>query len=405
MQLIRVGYTAVVLFLYFFSADLYAKGCEFQTVSFITNFETGKLNSCTQLSKNHYLLTTDAENRPINPSPWYAFKVQPKTGVKTQQIKISIQAEQAKPRYLPKMSTDGKTWQAIPFVINNQQLEFNLILSQELFITAQEIINNAQYLNWMTEIAQHSSFTKINLGNSTLGRPIDALISQKPNNTEWLLILGRQHPPEVTGALALLSFVDELAEKTHPTQTQSTQQAFLDRFNVLIVPNLNPDGVAAGNWRHNSKGIDLNRDWGKFTQIETQRVKAKLDVILTGPQRIVFALDFHSTQQDVFYTMPTDYTVAPSQFANNWLSKIKKQTVSSFVVRPKPSSSPGRGVFKQYIADEYQVHGVTVEFGDNTQRELIDHVARVSVHALIKQMIATPKQDFVYSPAVAEQQN
>ena len=394
MQLISVRNTLLTALFCLFSANLGARGCEFETVSFTTNFETGKLNSCTQLSDNHYLLTTDAENRPINPSPWYAFKVESKQGVKTQQIKISIQAQQATPRYLPKMSSDSKTWQALPFIIKDNQLTFEITLFKELLIAGQEIINNAQYLSWMTEIAQASSFTKINLGTSTLGRSIDGLMSQKPNNTEWLMILGRQHPPEVTGALALLSFVDELAQITQ------SQQGFLDRFNVLIIPNLNPDGVAAGNWRHNSKGVDLNRDWGKFTQIETQLVKAKLDTILTGSQRIVFALDFHSTQQDVFYTMPKDYTVAPSQFSNDWLSKIQVQTVSSFVVRPKPGSSPGRGVFKQYIADEYNVHAVTFELGDNTQRKLIEHVATISAQTLVGQMLKTPPQDFVFSAAV-----
>jgi hypothetical protein len=391
MQSISSKNSLLSLFVCLFSANLYAKGCDFQAVSFTTSFETGKLNSCTQLADNHYLLTTDAENRPINSSPWYAFKVELNAAAKTQQIKISIQAEQAKPRYLPKMSTDSKTWQELPFVIKDNQLTFEVTLSKALFIAGQEIINNAQYLSWMSQIAQESSFTQINLGNSTLGRPIDGLISQNINNTEWLLILGRQHPPEVTGALALFGFVDELAKSSQ------RQKAFLERFNVLIVPNLNPDGVATGNWRHNSKGIDLNRDWGKFTQIETQRVKTKLDAILIGSQRLVFALDFHSTQQDIFYTMPSDYTVAPSQFSNDWLSKIKTQTVSSFVVRPKPGTSPGRGVFKQYIADAYKVHAVTFELGDNTQRELIKHVASISAQTLVEQMLETPPQAFIYS--------
>lgn len=383
----------IILFVLFsvVSADLYAKGCEFESVKFTSDFETGKVNSCKQLSKNHYLLTTDAENRPINTSPWYAFKIQPKKSANAQQIKITIQAEKANPRYMPKISTDGKNWQIIPFLIEDQQLEFDLTLTQDVFIAAQEIIDNAEYLDWMTEIAQTSSFSKINLGNSTLGLPIDGLISQKNTNTEWLLIIGRQHPPEVTGALALFSFVEQLARKPQ------SQQTFLARFNVLIIPNLNPDGVAAGNWRHNSQGIDLNRDWGKFSQVETTLVKAKLDSLLKGSQHLVFALDFHSTQQDIFYTMPTDYSVAPSQFTNDWLNNIKNHSISSFVVRPKPGSNPGRGVFKQYIADEYKVHGVTFELGDNTQRELIDHVAKISAQTLVEQMLNTPPQAFVFS--------
>lgn len=205
------------------------------------------------------------------------------------------------------------------------------------------------------------------------------------------MILGRQHPPEVTGALALISFVNQL------TQNNKYQQAFSNRFNVLIIPNLNPDGVALGNWRHNSKGVDLNRDWGKFTQIETALVKTKLDSLLKGSQHLVFALDFHSTQQDVFYSMPSEYSVAPAQFANDWLAKIKSQSVSSFLVRPKPGSSPGRGVFKQYIADRYKVHAITFELGDNTQRELIDHVAKISAQTLVSHMLATPSEAFIFS--------
>ena len=394
MLLIRVRNTLLPLLFCLLSVDLYAKGCEFEVVSFTANFETGKLNSCAQLSENHYLLTTDAENRPINPSPWYAFKVEPKQNGGTKKIKISIQAEQAKPRYLPKMSTDSKIWENLPFVVKDNRLTFEIELSQELFIAGQEIINNEHYFSWMNGVVQNSSFTKVNIGNSTLGRPIEGLISQKDNNTEWLLILGRQHPPEVTGALALFSFVDQL------TQNSPSQHAFLERFNVLIIPNLNPDGVASGNWRHNSKGLDLNRDWGKFTQVETTLVKAKLDSLLKGEQRLVFAVDFHSTQQDIFYTMPTDYPVAPPLFASDWLSKIKNQSVSSFVVRPKPGSSPGRGVFKQYIADEYKVHAITFELGDNTQRELIDHAAKISALTLIENMLETPSQAFIFSAAV-----
>jgi hypothetical protein len=393
MQLSSFRNTLLSLLFCLLSVDLYAKGCEFEAVSFTANFETGKLNSCERLSENHYLLTTDAENRPINPSPWYAFKVEPKQSLNTQQINITIQAIQAKPRYLPKMSADGKNWQNLPFTVKDGQLTFEITLSKALFIAGQEIINNDQYLSWMTELDQSSSFTKINLGNSTLARPIEALISHQTNNTEWLLILGRQHPPEITGALALISFVNELA------QTSQTNQAFLERFNVLIIPNLNPDGVAAGNWRHNSKGVDLNRDWGKFTQVETALVKAKLDSLIKGSQRLVFALDFHSTQQDVFYTMPTDYPVAPALFVNEWLDKLKSQSVSSFVVRPKPGLSPGRGVFKQYIADEHKIHAVTFELGDNTQRELIDQVAKISAQTLVEKMLSTSANDFVFSPA------
>ena len=55
MPLISVRSTLLTLLLSIlfclFSAGLYAKSCEFKTVSFTTDFETGKLNSCAQLSE------------------------------------------------------------------------------------------------------------------------------------------------------------------------------------------------------------------------------------------------------------------------------------------------------------------------------------------------------------------
>ena len=39
----------------------------------------------------------------------------------------------------------------------------------------------------------------------------------------------------------------------------------------------NPDGVDSGYWRHNSNGVDLNRDWIEFTQPETKAIKQFLE--------------------------------------------------------------------------------------------------------------------------------
>ena len=373
------------------------QACEFKNVHFKTDFEAGKIDECKQLTENHFELLTKPENRPINPSPWYAFKVVNKN-IENQQISIVIKGEKAKPRYLPKMSIDGKQWQALPFDIIDNAIHINIQLQQQdLYIAGQEVIDNAFYAQWNQVLAKQSGFELQQLGLSTDGRRIDALVHSKPENKEWFLIVGRQHPPEITGALALVSFTEELASQ------QQLNADFLARFNVMIIPNLNPDGVAEGNWRHNTKGTDLNRDWGKFTQVETQQVQTWLNRTLVEQQKLVFALDFHSTQQDIFYTMPSDYTVAPSTFSEDWLKQLKDATVSSFTVRPKPGSSPNRGIFKQYLADEYNIHSITYEMGDNTNRELIKHVAQTAAQTLMQQMLSIEPEQFIYKPAVSNQ--
>lgn len=375
-------------------------GCDFADISFRTDFEAARLHACEALEDGTYLLSTDAENRPINPSPWYAFTVNPKKMQVGKEVTITIVAIKAKARYLPKMQMPNGSWKAINFEVTQAGMRFSVALNDTpIKIAGQPIIDNTDYDNWATEFANNGSFEKIDIGKSTQGRPIYALVTQKENNHEWLVLIGRQHPPELTGAMGMLTFASSINDSSQ--NNSDVLHDFYNRFNVLIVPNINPDGVASGNWRHNRKGADLNRDWGKFEQVETSVVNAYMESLLlsklTQQPKLVFALDFHSTQQDIFYTMPNDYSVAPANFSDKWLEQVKANTVSSFVVRNRPGTSPGRGVFKQFIADTYNVHAVTYEMGDNTPHALIDHVAQASAYELVKLMLATPPADFNYT--------
>ena len=90
--------------------------------------------------------------------------------------------------------------------------------------------------------------------------------------------------------------------------------------------------------------------------------------------------------------------MAPSLFVEEWLEDVKQQSVRSFTLRDRPGSSPGRGVFKQFIADEYGVHAVTYEVGDNTNRALIKHVAQQAAETLVTKLLATPQADFIVAP-------
>ena len=73
-----------------------------------------------------------------------------------------------------------------------------------------------------------------------------------------MAIVGRQHPPEVTGSMALMEFVETIVGAS------DLAKEFRQSFRTIVIPLMNPDGVAAGNWRHNLNGVDLNRDWGPF---------------------------------------------------------------------------------------------------------------------------------------------
>jgi len=362
-----------------------ASACDYEDIRFDAEFANGRLDACERLADNSFSLRVDPENTPINASPWYAFKVE---ADKSRIINIELGTDNGRNRYLPKFSLDGKKWQDLDYQIEGENISFQLDVStQPIWVAGQEIIDNQYYDKWLDKLAADAGVDVSVLGKSTQGREIKVAVSHKPDNKEWLVVLGRQHPPEVTGALALFPFVETMLAGPQA-------KTFLGRFNVLVVANMNPDGVEHGYWRHNINGVDLNRDWKTFKQQETRLVRDKLEQIVAQGGKLVFALDFHSTHKDVFYTMPANYGVAPAPFSQLWLEHLQQATKPAFIVRPAPGNNPNRGVSKQYFADKYKIHAITYEMGDNTNRKLINSVAAQAAITLSQQLLQTPAEDF-----------
>ncbi|MGB1261809.1 MAG: M14-type cytosolic carboxypeptidase [Cognaticolwellia sp.] len=353
--------------------------CNAGGVRITADFEASRMDDCQVLDENNYLITIKPENTPINPSPWYAFKVEADQAT---DITISIKISGGrKNRYAPKASFDLKTWHLQPHKYRGKKLTIKLNAStQPLYIAGQEVINNQYYVDWAKKLQQHNDVEHSVLGQSLQNRPIYK-IESRGNSNEWLVILGRLHPPEVTGALALFPFVETLLGHNE------LASRFRKKYNILVIPNLNPDGVALGNWRHNANGVDLNRDWITFKQPETQQVHQYLQQLVASGEKIKFAVDFHSTQHDVFYTMPIDYGVENRYFVQHWLGTLDK-LMPSFDVVQKPGNKPNNGVSKQYFADNYQVHAITYEMGDETNRDNIKIIADNASRVLMSTMLS-----------------
>lgn len=357
-----------------------AQACNTGVVRITSDFTTGRMDECRLITENEYLITLVPENTPINSSPWYAFKIQAEQDT---DITITMRVRGDKHRYPPKVSVDGKKWQLQEYKLKDDRLIMKLTASAEpKTIAAQEIINNQYYVDWAKKLTVNNQITHTVLGSSTQGRTIYKIEHKNVNAKEWLVILGRQHPPEITGALALFPFVETLLADN------KLSHAFLSKYNVLVIPNINPDGVHAGNWRHNANGIDLNRDWKSFSQIETEQINNYLEKLVAQGQKIAFAVDFHSTKKDVFYTMPASYGVEKPYFVTHWLSKLNDE-MPSFEVIMKPGNNPNKGVSKQYFADKFNVHAVTYEMGDDTSRYQIVRIAHQAAKSLMKTMLSS----------------
>jgi len=356
-----------------------AKACNLGSVKLTADFSTGRMDKCQQVAEHEYLITLIPENTPINSSPWYAFKIESEQATP---IKITMKVQGDKHRYPPKIKQQGKPWSLQKYKLKSGRLTMSLTATpQASYIAAQEIIDNSYYHNWAKKLTEQGLSIHELLGLSTQGRPIYKLES-KSNSKQWLIILGRMHPPEVTGALALFPFVENLFSNSQ------LANAFREKYNILVIPNINPDGVDAGNWRHNANGLDLNRDWINFTQQETQLINNYLKGLVAKGDKIKFAIDFHSTQQDVFYTMPIDYGVEQPYFVKHWLGALDK-SMPDFTVVTKPGNTPNNGVSKQYFADNFNVHAITYEMGDNTARQKIIDIANNASTTLMTTLLST----------------
>ena len=172
-----------------------------------------------------------------------------------------------KHRYTPDFSIDGVNWQtyaAAKLDLNKDKsrARFSLRVPQgkPVVIAAQPLLTSSHYATWLESLKEEYGVAVSSAGQSVEGRPLWRATTPAKKHT--LLLLGRQHPPETTGALALISFVERLFED------DALATRFRNEVGLLLYPLINPDGVDKGYWRHNVQGKDLNREWGPFSQPE-----------------------------------------------------------------------------------------------------------------------------------------
>ena len=231
--------------------------CAFDTLVFDADFPGGHLDACTARADGSYELRFDPEDRPINASPWYAFRI---STTRPREILVHLTYGH---RYWPKLSADGERWQraaigAVSVAKDKAAASLRLYVGEKpLWVAGQELIDNEDYRLWAEALA--GVFELSRLGRSAQGRDIIKL-EHAADSRRYIALSGRQHPPEVSGALALMHFTERLAED------DELARRFRRHFGIVVIPNMNPDGVALGYWRHNTGGVDLNRDWGPFTQ-------------------------------------------------------------------------------------------------------------------------------------------
>lgn len=352
-------------------------------VVFEADFPRARISECRAMADGKYEIVIRAEDQPINDSPWFAFKA---SAAKEVPVVVHLTCEGGTLRYRPKISTDGEQWVMLPPECYEQatagkEAELRLELGpQPLWVEAQEPVSTQEMWAWARTVARLPFVSMSEFGSSVSGQKLCRLDIGSPGMERHIVVIGRQHPPETTGSLALMRFIEEIAGNS------DIARQFRREFHVIVMPLLNPDGVDAGHWRHNLGHVDLNRDWGAFKQPETRAASEQI-IALTQKGRLYLHLDFHSTFNDVFYTQTDDMPNSPAGFTALWLEGLQKR-VPDYHVNREASSNPKHPTASANWAHKtFGIPGITYEIGDNTDRATLKRVAAAAAQEMMSLMI------------------
>ena len=365
--------------IFFFISPLFAsnittnKECSTDTVKIDFNFSGSGNLSCEVIKSDYLKIFINPElDDSINPSPWFAFR----KSEHSKSIKLELDYKNYHHRYHPKISIDKKSWNKIDEA-NISKIENGKVIvidfspsSQKNYVASQELITNFWYNKWYNELENSGRVRREVIGFSVLKNPIPMFFVEKNINNPYILILGRQHPPEVTGAFAMRGFINQLLNKN------SLSDSFLKNYNILFVPLMNPDGVMNGYWRYNENKKDLNRDWGIFIQPETDAVNKKLTELKN--KKLALFIDFHSTFKNLFYISDIAEESPMKIFLEDWLLDSRKSLLeANYKYEIINSLNKDNGVSKNYIYNKYKIPSVTYEVSDNEDRDVIQQSSSI----------------------------
>ncbi|MEJ2585409.1 MAG: M14 family metallopeptidase [Robiginitalea sp.] len=260
-----------------------------------------------------------------------------------------------------------------------EEIEISIVADkQPTWITAQELYTSTAVKQWVDSLSGKPFISTYEIGKSREGRAMNLMEINEGNSRKALMIISRQHPPEVTGFLAMKSFIETLSGESDQAK------AFRKRYTVFDVPLMNPDGVDNGHWRHNLGGIDLNRDWQEFNQPETRAVRDFLKQKSEEGYEFVFGADFHSTWDDIYYPLDSTVTGGEGKIVYDWIQGIterlpQKKTNISTSDRLTPTM-----VSRNHFFAAHGMPAIVFELGDNTPRDFLREKGKVAAEELMR---------------------
>lgn len=364
--------------------------CEGRGLTVDVGFARGGAHACSitrargQLRLN---LQIRPEVEPSNPSPWYSVRVNARRG---EPLTLNLDYGRYNHRYHPHTATQIGQWTRLaPHQVivgqNKSQAEIRFDLQAGTnFIAAQPFDPVIDMTAALDAKVATGTLSRTVFGQSKAGIPFISYQTSTPKAEGTLILLTRQHPPGVAGEWAFDAFVEVILGD------DPAARALRNRFNILILPNLNPDGIARGFWRANGGLIDLNRDWGPFTQPETSAAAAHI-IAATAQAPPIAMMDFHATNRDVIYAQPLSATVTPAGLVDRWLAAWR-DALGERAPSIDRAHNASNANSKTWARIQFGIGAITYEVGDNTARATAEDNARLAARLFIVEALALPAQ-------------
>jgi hypothetical protein len=358
-------------------------GCQTTQGSVYFDFEGASRSACyVEDERTLSIVVTPEHLPPINPSPWYAFRYSVPKG---QKLIVNVRYIGARHRYAPQWRGSGDLSAFSVKVAHDKEAVSITLPPGEGVVSGQPLVTSSHYDQLLGQLAKSGRGSRLILGRSHDGRPIEAVRLGNADAPRLVVLLGRQHPPEVTGAMAMDAFSLTIARLVSSGAIDGKQ------FQFLIVPLLNPDGVARGHWRANLGGVDLNRDWGIFNQPETRAVNHWLS-LLPAQVRPVLMLDFHSTNRNLFYVQGGKAGAQGKAFLATWLGG-KENAFAGYPFKIEPrDANAGSGTTKNWFNATYGIPAYTYEVDDDSDPVAVRAAAEALAQNLIPSLFFALKE-------------
>jgi cytosolic carboxypeptidase protein 6 len=340
--------------------NLNAAICAGAGVAVDVNFPSAGRHDCVIGPDGSIVVSVDHEPalvEGINPSPWYAFRIHSDAA---RTVFVTLDYTDYNHRYSPYTSTDGGAWTALArdrLTLNEKKTRASLKLDLAkgtTWVAAQPLSPSRDNLDWTRRTLMGQGFHEMRYGTSLEGRPLLGFVGS--GGIDAIVALTRQHPPETSGQEAYRGFLERLIGRRDDKAV-----SFRAKHRIILAPMPNPDGVDGGFWRLNGGGVDLNRDWGPFTQPETKTLSEWIKA-QAGGRQVVAMMDFHSTDKTTIYAPPLD---APSPTIG--FLPVLEQTFKSELATP-PAWSFGHnangGTSKGWALEALKAPGITLELWD-----------------------------------------